>query len=37
MNRVPSAMVGDDVRSLHLVGEKLETPHVVTYQDNSHA
>ena len=31
MNRIPSAMVGDDARSLHLVGEKLETPHVVTY------
>ena len=27
-------MVGDDVRSLTLAGEKLETPYVVTYHLN---
>ncbi len=34
MSRNPSPMVGDNVRSLHLAGEKFETPHVVTYQNN---
>ena len=33
----PPKMVGDDVRSLHSAGEKLETPHVVTYPNTSHS
>ena len=34
MKRAAINMVGDNVRSLHLAGEKFETPHVVTYQNN---
>ena len=37
MKRAAINMVGDDVRSLHLAGKKLEPPHVGSYHYNGHA